>query len=255
MKEKTARFKGVATKLLQLSDGVLRVMMDRFDDEVQPFLETLERRVMEETYFTYLSDEEAIEVLVTRKEYERTEAERIVREWRQIATSLGYTGPVAVMVRSGFALKTHAPKLGPCYEQWAYLQDWTLKNDAPTADSLAFFVPRLVANSTSKNKDEQIQLLSELRKLHELPEHHLASFGDASMLAGLILLHFKRTGERTPLNGDYVRTDTVRTDGWRLLLGRFGDYGLDCHRWCCSGGGRSDVRLGCFALGVESLGT
>ncbi len=254
MKKRTASFKSVSALFDQLTDEELVVLVDH-TSELKDFVAELVRRVVEETYFTYLSDEEAIEVLVDRKEYKRTEAERVVREWRQIATNLGYTGPVAVMVRAGFVFKIHAPKLGSCYKEFGYLQGWSLKNDQPTSDAIVFFVPRLVANSTSKNKDEHLKLLSELRKAHSLPEHHLASFGDVSLLAGLILSHSKRTGERTPLNLDWVRTDTVRDDKWRLLLGGFGDVGgLDCDCWSYDGDDRRGSRLGCFALGVEVLG-
>lgn len=252
MKTRIASHKGVSAMLSQLTDEELVVLVDH-SGELKNFATELVQRVVEETYFNYLSDEEGIEVLVDRKEYERTEAERIVREWRQIATNLGYTGPVAVMVRADFVFKTHAPKLGPCYEQFDYLQDWKLKNGKSTSDALVFFVPRLVAESTRKNKDEQLELLVALRQAHSLPEHHLASFRSVALVSGLILSHFKRTGERTPFNCDYVRTDTVRDDEWRLLLG-FSAYGLYCSLWHCLDGSR-DYKLGCFALGVEVLGT
>ncbi len=251
VKERKASFKGVVAVLDQLTDEELVVLVDHLDD-LKAFAADLVRRVVESTYFTYFSDEEAIEMLVSRKGYERTEAERVVREWRQIATSLGYTGPVAILVRAGFILKVHAPLAGPCYEGFGYLQDCELKNDEPTPDALVFFVPRLVANSTGKNKDEQLQLLADLRQAHSLPEHHLSNFGSAALLSGLILSHFKRIGERVPLDCNWVRTDTVRSDDLRLLIGGFDGNGLFCIDWDCGDGGRLSL-LGCFPLGVEEF--
>lgn len=237
----------VATLQLLTEDEKLAIV-----DHPQEFKKFAADLVCGKIFFTYLSDEEAITTLVDRKAYERRGSERIVREWRRIATTLDFTGPVVVLVRSGFGLKA-APGLGPCYEQWVYLQDWKFKNSEPTVDLLAFFVPRLVADSTNKNQNEQLEILATLREIHTLPGHHLSRFGDANLLAGLILSHFQRTGERTPLNRFWVRTDTERLDNWYLLLGDFGDGGLDCSCWGYDVDDRDDG-LGCFPLGVEVLG-
>ena len=169
--------------------------------------------------------------------------------WRKLAAELAYTGPVVWRVKEGFTLKAHAPKAGPCYENFQYLQDWDIQNDEPTKDSLAFWVPRLVTVSKSKNVEKQIAILAELRQRFGLPEHHLASFGSASLDSGLILAHFKRTGERTPLNGEWTRTDSLHSDGSRLCLGGFAADGLCCHDLDWDDYCRPEV--GCFPLGVE----
>ncbi|MDD2758471.1 MAG: hypothetical protein PHD72_03830 [Patescibacteria group bacterium] len=167
-------------------------------------------------------------------------------KWRKLACDLGYTGPVLWAVKAGFTLKSHAPLAGPCYEKFSYLQDRELKNDEPTVDCLVFFIPRMVA--TKKNAEEQMLALAELREKYGLPVSHCASFGSAALVSGLILAHFKRTGERAPLNTDWVRTDTRHSGGDRLGLGDFGETGLGCDGdW----DGSRDDNLGVFPLGVE----
>lgn len=178
--------------------------------ELKKFAGDLAIKIVQNTFFIMLSDNEAPEKF----------AETTLK-WRKLAAELGYTGPVIWMVKGGFTLKVHAPKAGPCYQNFQYLQDWKLKNDAPTKKSLAYWVPRLVPGSKNKNVEEQIAILTELRQRFTLPEHHLASFGSASLLSGLIFAHFKRVGERTPLKGEYTRTDTLYSDGLRLYLGDF----------------------------------
>lgn len=176
------------------------------------------------------------------------------KKWQKLAKSWDYSGPVAWRVKAGFTLKKHAPLVGPCYERFAYLQDWQFE-DEPTTDSIVFWIPRLVPESTSKNVDEQRELLSALRTRLELPEHHLNGFGSVALVAGLILAHFKRVGETVPLDRLWVRTDTRDSGGYRLNLGYFDGCGLYCNGWVF--GGRRGDGLGAFALGVEldHLGT
>ncbi len=116
-----------------------------------------------------------------------------------------------------------------------------------TADSMVFFIPRIVA--TEKNAEEQKKALAKLRKKYSLPENHLFSFGSAALVSGLILAHFKRTGERAPLNSNWVRTDTLYADGHRLYLGDFDEVGLYCDFF--SWDDYRSVYLGVFPLGVE----
>jgi hypothetical protein len=129
------------------------------------------------------------------------------------------------------------------------MKNWTLKDDEPTPSAIVFFIPRLLDNSTAKTVEEQKLILAETRQKYGLLEHHLASFGSAAMLTGLILAHFKRTVERTPVNCYWARTDTLREDGGRLDVGGFDEHGLRCNGWDW-GGSRDDV-LGVFAMGVE----
>lgn len=130
-------------------------------------------------------------------------------KYRKLATEWGVptTTAVCYRVRAGFTLKSHAPKAGPCYDKFSYLQNWNFP-DEPTKGCLVFWIPRLAPGSTSKTRNEQIQLLGEIRQRMELPAHHLTNFGKVALDAGLILAHFKRTGERVPLDCYWTRTDT-----------------------------------------------
>ncbi|MEK7508345.1 MAG: hypothetical protein AAB568_00625 [Patescibacteria group bacterium] len=173
--------------------------------------------------------------------------------WRKLASDIGHDGPVAWSVKHGFTLKKHAPEAGPCYEKWAYLQNWNLKNDEPTADSLVFFIPRIVG-TTWKYAQEQVGILADLRKQYQLPENHLTSFGSAALLAGLILANFKHKGERAPLNRCWVHTDTLDEGGNRLNLGHFNEAGLGCGDIRFWVNYRFGGSIGVFPLGIEPVG-
>ncbi|MDD2758469.1 MAG: hypothetical protein PHD72_03820 [Patescibacteria group bacterium] len=234
MANRKASFNAIAAIITGLSDEEQSVLVEK-GKEFKEFVAGLVRAAVENTFFTHVDDKDAPAHLVGA-----------VAKWRKLASDLGYTGPVLWAVKAGFTLKLHAPLAGPCYEKFSYLQDWELKNDEPTVDCLVFFIPRMVA--TKKNAEEQMQALVELREKYGLPASHCASFGSAALVAGLIMAHFKRTGERAPLNTDWVRTDTRYSVGSRLHLGGFDEAGLHCYvTW-------DDHRygsLGVFPLGVE----
>lgn len=173
-----------------------------------------------------------------------------MRKYRALAREWGVPDTVVLCyrVRAGFTLKRAAPKLGPCYQNFQYLQDWNF-SDEPTQDCLVCWIPpRLVPRSTAKTKDEQLQHLADIRIHCGLPSHHLSSFGSVALLAGLILAHYKATGERTPLDCYWVRTDTCDAGGHRLKLA-WAAGALYCARWAWDGE-RHD-RIGGVALGVE----
>ncbi len=174
--------------------------------------------------------------------------------YRQLALEHGVpaTAPVAYRVRAGFTLKTHAPMAGPCHDGFAYLQDWSFPDD-PTADSIVFWVPRLLEGSTSKTEDQQIALLAAKRTELKLPAHHMSRYGRVALVAGLILAHHKATGECVPLDVYVVRTDTCSADGGRLCLRWDVDGVLHCNDWVDDDDAFDFV--GAFVLGVELVGS
>lgn len=179
-----------------------------------------------------------------------TEHQATLAKYRKLAEEHGVSAnvPLCYRVRAGFTLKSHAPQVGPCYEDFWYLQGWNFE-DKPTEDCLVFWVPRLVTGSTSKTVDEQRNLLSDLRQHLELPEYHLSGFGEVAFVAGLILSHFKVTDEHVPLETSWARTDTCGNNSYHFGS-RFLSEGVACDRI------RDDVRsngCGVFALGVEPL--
>ncbi len=144
----------------------------------------------------------------------------------------------------------HAPKFGPCHENFQYLQGWDFE-DKPTTDSVLFCPPRLVPDSMNKDVDKQMTLLTKLREKYGLPANFFNSFGEPSTLAGVVLANYNQTGERVPLNGLWARTNArLRDSGHRLRL-RFGRDGLYCDRWDW---GDAFSVIGCLALGVVDLG-
>lgn len=174
-----------------------------------------------------------------------------IASWRKYAESVGYNGPVAWKVREGFTLKSHAPKAGPCYDKLRYIQDWRLKDDVPTTNSVVFWVPMIVPGSTYVNTLEMAVIRALLRKNHKMPEHHCTSFGSIALLFALILARFKRTSERVPANFFYTASDSFHEDGSRLIAGFFNERGLHCDRWLVNRNGL----VGFFLLGVETLGS
>ena len=115
--------------------------------------------------------------------------------------------------------------------------------------SIIFWIPRLLPRSTGKTVDEQRVLMTDTRAKYGLPEHHLSNFGSAALLSGLVLAHYKLSGERVPLRGLWARSDTLHSDGRRLNVGDFDETGLSC----ASGAGMAGatVLLGAFPLGEE----
>lgn len=192
-------------------------------------------------------DEVAVRLLSEGNSYSLAEATRLVAAWRQLAIEHDYNGPILWDVRAGFTLKQHAPSYGPCHKNFSYLQGWRFE-DVPTAEGLKFWIPRFLKDSRGKNKNNQLKLLAQVRDRFTLPDYQLTSFGEASLLAALILSHFKVSGERVPLGELWTRTDSLRTDGDRLILGGFDEAGFACAHW--DWGVREDGGLGCFLLGA-----
>src|SRR3989344_7095227 len=220
----------------ELSDDELEVL---FDTDFRPTLKSsiaAELAVRVQSYFKPFGDLEVPEQYVVT-----------LGAWRKLADSLCYNGPVVWRVKEGFTLKHHAPRTGACYKNWDYLQDWKFQNDEPTKDSTVFWIPRLVSDSRSKTVPEQLTRLAEMRKEFNLPENHLANFGSGALLAGLILAHFKREGERVPLESLWARTDTLFVGGVRFSLGGFVEGGLHGGHWVFDDG--RDGALGVFPPG------
>jgi len=222
-----------------------------FSESQVALKETLARRwreIVESTFVIPLSDEGAVRLLAQTRA--NPVAEAIVRFWRWYAFSRSYWGPVAWKVKKGFTLKVHAPLVGPCYEDLKYLQAWDFP-DTPTTDSLVFWVPLLAEESKSKSPAEMVALRAEQQRSYNLPVNHCSSFGSIALLTALVSAHFKRTGERVPLNWDNAASDTIRADGFRLMA-QFNPGGpIYCGAWENT---VTNPCVGFFLLGIEELG-
>lgn len=171
----------------------------------------------------------------------------LVAKWCEFAEDLEYAGPVFWQVKVGFTIKEYASKAGSCYLDFKRVLFEKFENNEPTPDAAVFFIPRTVA--TVSTVKEQMKVLRWLRKSYRLPKNHCASFGKATLILGLIEAHLKHSGERVPLDGGWVRTDTVTKGGSRVALGTI-QHGLICAGPHYLEDDRSDL-LGVFPLGVE----
>ena len=244
MKERKATAKAIGSLITQFSNEELLALTDRRNmGAVREFLRGLIIRSAESMFVEFFDDNEAIKRFPQFVEH--------IPKYRRLAAELAYTGPMVWLVKKAFTLKKHAAKAGPCRKNFEYLQDWDFE-DKPTQDSLVFWVPRLLPESTNKTVNKQLALLAKTCQRFELPDHHLSSFGGAALNAALILAEFARSGDRVPLNKFWARTDTCGAGGSRLHLGGFDEGGLRCARWFWDG--NPSGYLGCFVLGVENLG-
>ncbi|OGL88583.1 hypothetical protein A3H75_00360 [Candidatus Uhrbacteria bacterium RIFCSPLOWO2_02_FULL_51_9] len=248
--QRNTSYVSVAAALAGLTEDQLSAIAG-MPERLKEFAAGLAAEIVQNTFVFHLSDVEAIAALVSEKGYASEKALGIVTQWRKYATAMGYNGPVAWRIREGFMLKQHAPQAGPTFRKLTYLQDCQIKNDEPTKSAIVFWVPRLAEGSLCQNVKKMEELRTELRKRYELPENHGTSLGSIALLFALILAHFKRTGERVPLQSLNAASDTFHVGGLRLIAGSFDGYGLSCGDWIEFGNGR----VGFFLLGVEILGT
>jgi hypothetical protein len=210
-------------------------------------------------YFTCLVDTEV-----------PSQYQEILAKYRKLALVYEYEGPIVWLMKTGFSLKKHGLKLGSFRMSLKYLEDFGFE-EKKVKSSLVFWIPRCVQGSKGKSAEEQLKLLSETRRQYELPEQHCSGFGSVTLLHGLIIAHFKATGERVPLDRQWIQTDSYRTgmkpgvesfslnvspedqkrtDPRRYSLGYHDEKGLGC--WSDFDDKKYDY-LGFFVLGVEEL--
>lgn len=249
MKERKATAKAIADLISQLSNEELVALTDRrHRGLLHKFLEELILEDPITSFVEYLEDNEVMKRFPQFSE--------LIPKYRRLANELGYSGPMVWLIKAGFTLRRHAPQAGPCQlgfiEKAPNMEIW----DEPTNNCLVFWIPRELMESREKNRENQMELLANMRERFELPEHHLSSFGSAALNAALLFAEFRRSGDRAARWG-YVRTDSYFTypahRGFReALCLRFYEEGLaDSNRHVHDDAPYHDIR--CFALGVETL--
>lgn len=224
-----------------LLDLALQAIIEgRFQDLKKPEIVTYDE------FVTPFSREEAITWLVERRKYPEAYAAELYQNWSSLQHVLEHRGPITWKVRAGFTLMQHAPKSGPCENQFGHLKDWSFQ-DEPTKDCLVFWIPKIIPETRSKNYNEQLVALANLRGT-AFPKYHMSGFGSAALLAALIFAEFKRSRTRVPEGWQWIRTDTRRSDSNLIHFGNFGKNGLSCFdHW----DGSRTLEIGAFALGVE----
>lgn len=182
----------------------------------------------------------------------------LVIRWRVLADFLDYAGPIAWRVRAGFTLKKVAPLVGPCFQKFSNIQDWNF-TDESTGDLIVFWIPRLLRGSELQSTAEHQSMLAKYRQEYCLPPHHLSNFGQANLMAALILAHQRTTHEEVPMGLNWIRTDSIirasspvlGEDKSRRLYLSWKEHSLSCDAWDWAE--RRSAKIGVFALGVEEM--
>jgi hypothetical protein len=169
-------------------------------------------------------------------------------KWRKMTDEcFSYSGPIVWKVQAGFTLKRHAPYAGSYSRDLTHIQNWDFE-DKPTVNSFVFWIPRIVPGSDGYLEAwKQSLLLNDLRERFYLPSNHLSSFGDISLLAGLMVAYFEMVGTSgtvLPYYGIPIRSCTCF---WRWRIVCHFETGL----YCVVRDQRSDNPDGIFALGIE----
>lgn len=203
-------------------------------------------------FYILLSDDEAIAWIVEWAKKPEAEARQIVSGFRRKARAVGVADTVKIHaeVQPNYLFKRDMPQLGPCWEDFQYLQDWNFP-DPPTEHAFVSWIPAPLAGSTGKNVSEQTAMVTAFKTEAGLPVWYEVSFGTVNHIAGLALAHFNATGQ-DPFDGLIVRTDTCVSDGGRLELS-WDEGRLHCGYWDWVE--YRSPRLAVFALGVvKALG-
>lgn len=203
-----------------------------------------------------LTDAEAIQWLVRKNEgggKPEADAHWLVTNMRADATRRGIPPETKLHGEfiAGKTFKHDIPRMGPCWEDFMYLQQGNFP-DPPTTHCMVSWSGAPFLDSVDKNVAEQLEHLAAWKTHLELPDWFTPSFGSTVHLGGMALAHFKETCT-APFADLIARTDTCDEDGRRLGLRWFGDS-LHCGRW-----GWDDSRrplIAVFAMGVtEALGS
>lgn len=204
-------------------------------------------------FYILLTDEEAVAWIVGYGGKTEAEARQVVGNLREMARYRKVADEVKLhaQVFAGCQFKRDASKMGPCVEDFQYLQDWNFP-DPPTEHALVSWISLPLEGSTRQNVTEQTATVAAWKAKADLPDWYDVSFGSVNHVAGIALAHFKATNT-DPFAGLVVRTDTCLADGDRLDL--FWDEGrLYCGSLRWHGDDRRSL-LAVFALGViKALG-
>lgn len=182
-------------------------------------------------YFLPQSDEDASAWLMEQAGKSEPDAKQIVEGCRRGALEQGFgvSDPCHFAVEPNATLKGTIPTIGPCVEDFKYLQDWQF-GDIPTEHCLVSGVPVALRETTSQNMAAQLQTLGAVENRWGLPQGFFSKeLPPTVYVAGVALTHFNL--KKRDMFGDlWVRTGTCDSDGFRLLL-YWGQGRLCCGRW------------------------
>lgn len=148
----------------------------------------------------------------------------VIEARRRLAASQEYEGPIMWEVPEGLSVQDLSQH-GPCYENNRELvRTWSLADQCLEA-GIFFWIPRPLCGSFGLSLADQQRFLDERRQIYGLPATDLACFGPAGVLFGLILAHYRETGEKLLQNSFCCRTDTFDFERARVNVGPFVEHG------------------------------
>lgn len=233
----------VITSLNPTKEEMQRVLMSK---AFQPRLREVFAALMLR-YFTPLSDKEALVWLMKEARQPKADARRLIDSCRKGAIAEGKgSDPCHYATQSGANLKFTIPTLGPCVEDFKYLQDWSFA-DTLTEHCLVSGVPVALRETTNQNLTEQLQTLRMIEDRWGVPTGFFSrELIQTVYTAGVALAYHNLTKQQ--MFGDlWVRTGTCDADGYRLEL-VWGQGRLHCDGW--DWGGSRISNLAVAPLGV-----
>ncbi|MDE3078314.1 MAG: hypothetical protein KGJ86_23060, partial [Chloroflexota bacterium] len=170
-------------------------------------------------HFIPLTDEEALAWLVEQAKKSEPDAHQLIKGCRKGALEQGLANsvPCHFAVELGATLKQTIPTVGPCVEDFNYLQGWQFA-DVPTEHSLVSGVPVALRDTTNQNLGTQLKTLGAIEQRWGIP----AGFFSTELIptvytAGVALAYHDLTQQQ--MFGDlWVRTGTCNSGGSRLDL-------------------------------------
>lgn len=241
--EKGMTFAEIMKMWLVLNTKEQRVLVNN-QDKLKQFAADLVVAEERKSFFLQVSDSKfKVDNKLSEQKVET------LQNWRRLADKLNYRGPIVWQVRQGYHWREHANKDGLRIRNYINPEEWTLTNDETTFTTEVFWLPRLLKETINKPALEQLAVMARVRDEYNLPKHHMTSFGSASLLAGLILSRFKRSGDCLPFSLCAARTDTMTLGEKRLHLGHFQASKLACR--LLDSTDQDETVIGCFPIGID----
>lgn len=170
-------------------------------------------------YFIPLTDKEALAWLIEEGKKPELDAKMLVEGCRKgaLEQGLAISDPCHFAVEPNATLKQTIPTVGPCVEDFKYLQNWSFA-DSPTEHCLVSGVPVALRETTSQNLATQLRTLGAAENRWGVPKGFFSTeLIPTVYVAGVALTHFNL--KKRDMFGDlWVRTGTCNSDGNRLRL-------------------------------------
>lgn len=176
--------------------------------------------VMLARHFAPLTDDEALVWLMEQAQKSEQEAAQIVRGCRKGALKqrLANSIPCHFAVEVGATLKQTIPTIGPCVDDFQYLQNW-LFADIATEQCLVSGVPAALRRTTNQSLVAQRQKLAAIEQWWGVPVGFFSKELLPTVYTAGVALTFHKVTKQQMFDDLWVRTGTQFSGGGRLSLG------------------------------------